>query len=134
MTFCQENNKKLAYEQFLVEKKMIDDLVETIKAEDAQRREDEREQIRKHRQFIGNKEKDDKQREMELQQWQEDQENGFSFLARINQIRAIGTALNKIRIQKLTCQRTLVSIETSDDYPFAFSLNLDGLQTSFQRC
>ena len=53
---------------------MIDDLVETIKAEDAQRREDEREQIRKHRQFIGNKEKDDKQREMELQQWQEDQE------------------------------------------------------------
>ena len=73
-SFCQENNKKLAYEQFLVEKKMIDDLVETIKAEDAQRREDEREQIRKHRQFIGNKEKDDKQREMELQQWQEDQE------------------------------------------------------------
>ena len=53
---------------------MIDDLVETIKAEDAQRREDEREQIRKHREFIGNKEKDDKQREMELQQWQEDQE------------------------------------------------------------
>ena len=70
----QENNKKLAYDQFLVEKKMIDDLVETIKAEDAQRREDEREQIRKHREFIGNKEKDDKQREMELQQWQEDQE------------------------------------------------------------
>ena len=75
---------------------MIDDLVETIKAEDAQRREDEREQIRKHRQFIGNKEKDDKQREMELQQWQEDQENGFSFLARINQIGAISDSLSVI--------------------------------------
>jgi len=61
----KEKNKQHAYEQFLVEKKQIDDLVDIIKAEDIQRREDERERIRNHRTFIGNKEKYDQERKEE---------------------------------------------------------------------
>jgi len=74
----KEQNRQLAYEQFLEEKQMIDDVVNKIKAEDQQRREQEYKRIRDHRQFIGNKEIENEElkKEQKRQVEKEERKNG----------------------------------------------------------
>jgi len=61
----KEKNAQLAYEQFLKEKKMIDDVVKKIEMEDAQSKQDAINKIEDHRTFIGNRDTYNQQREME---------------------------------------------------------------------
>merc|ERR1712147_134946 len=57
----KEKNAQLAYEQFLQEKKMIDDVVKKIEMEDAQSLQDAINKIEDHRAFIGNRDTYNKQ-------------------------------------------------------------------------
>merc|ERR1712167_368243 len=61
----KEKNAQLAYEQFLKEKQMIDDVVKKIEMEDAQSKQDAINKIEDHRTFIGNRDTYNQQREME---------------------------------------------------------------------
>ena len=70
----KEHNKQLAYELFFEEKKMIDELVNKIKLEDQQRREQERIRIQNHRTFIGNKQIENEQRKQEEQKRLDEEE------------------------------------------------------------
>jgi len=70
----KEKNRQVAYEQFLEEKKLIDDLVNKIKMEDQQRREQEYKRIQEHRQFIGNKEIENDELKKEQQRQHEEEE------------------------------------------------------------
>lgn len=70
----KEQNRQVAYEQFLEEKKLIDDVVNKIKMEDQLRRENEYKRIQEHRQFIGNKEIENEQLKKEQQRQHDEEE------------------------------------------------------------
>jgi len=70
----KEQNRQVAYEQFLEEKKLIDDVVNKIKMEDQLRRENEYKRIQEHRQFIGNKEIENEELKKEQQRQHDEEE------------------------------------------------------------